>query len=135
MQLLDFLDGDFDGLINAALQRRGARAGGDRLHAFAEDGLRQNGGGGGAVARDVRRLGSDLAHHLRAHVLQGILQFDFLCNRHAVLGDDRRAELLSITALRPLGPRVILTASARAFTPRRIAWREFSPVTIVFAIA
>src|SRR5712671_6659413 len=41
----------------------------------------------------------------------------------------------SITALRPLGPRVILTASARAFTPRRIAWREFSPVTICFAIS
>src|SRR5579859_2086412 len=40
----------------------------------------------------------------------------------------------SITALRPLGPRVILTASASAFTPRRIAWREFSPVTICFAI-
>src|ERR1700730_786962 len=40
----------------------------------------------------------------------------------------------SITALRPFGPRVIFTASARAFTPRRIAWREFSPVTICFAI-
>src|SRR5713226_1314702 len=40
----------------------------------------------------------------------------------------------SITALRPLGPRVIFTASARAFTPRKIAWREFSPVTICFAI-
>src|ERR1700742_1974064 len=40
----------------------------------------------------------------------------------------------SITALRPLGPSVIFTASARAFTPRRIAWREFSPVTICFAI-
>src|SRR6267378_2619405 len=40
----------------------------------------------------------------------------------------------SITALRPLGPSVIFTASARAFTPRKIAWREFSPVTICFAI-
>src|SRR5215472_17320587 len=40
----------------------------------------------------------------------------------------------SSTALRPLGPRVIFTASARAFTPRKIAWREFSPVTICFAI-
>src|SRR5262250_1159282 len=41
----------------------------------------------------------------------------------------------SITALRPFGPRVIFTASARAFTPRRIDWREFSPVTICFAIS
>src|SRR5215467_11504597 len=41
----------------------------------------------------------------------------------------------SITALRPFGPRVIFTASARAFTPRKIDWREFSPVTICFAIS
>src|SRR6267154_1309666 len=41
----------------------------------------------------------------------------------------------SITAFRPLGPSVIFTASARALTPRRIDWREFSPVTICFAIS
>jgi hypothetical protein len=29
---------------------------------------------------------------------------------------------------------VIFTASARMLTPRRIAWREFSPVTICFAM-
>src|SRR5580692_9785103 len=40
----------------------------------------------------------------------------------------------SITALRRLGPSVILTASASGLTPRRIAWREFSPVTICFAM-
>ncbi|MND00322.1 hypothetical protein D3C83_188860 [compost metagenome] len=34
---------------------------------------------------------------------------------------------LSMTTLRPLGPSVTLTASARLFTPRRIAWRESSP--------
>src|SRR6266576_3503432 len=39
------------------------------------------------------------------------------------------------TVTPPLGPRVIFTASARAFTPRKIAWREFSPVTICFAIS
>ncbi len=36
----------------------------------------------------------------------------------------------SITALRPFGPSVIFTASARTLTPRKIACREFSPVTI-----
>src|SRR5271165_3646478 len=41
----------------------------------------------------------------------------------------------SITAFRPLGPRVIFTASASTLTPRRIAWREFSPVTICFAMS
>src|SRR6185437_15379622 len=40
----------------------------------------------------------------------------------------------SITTLRPLGPRVILTASASTLTPRRIACRELSPCTIRFAI-
>src|SRR5580704_8553100 len=40
----------------------------------------------------------------------------------------------SITALRPFGPSVILTASARMLTPRKIACRELAPVTICFAI-
>src|SRR5690606_17741647 len=34
---------------------------------------------------------------------------------------------LSITTLRPLGPRVTLTASARMFTPLTIFWRAESP--------
>src|SRR5215831_279424 len=41
---------------------------------------------------------------------------------------------LLITTLRPLGPSVTFTASARTFTPRRIAWRDSSPCTITFAI-
>src|SRR6266568_164642 len=41
---------------------------------------------------------------------------------------------LSRTTLRPLGPRVTLTASARRLTPRRIACRESSPYVICFAI-
>src|SRR5712692_5002932 len=40
----------------------------------------------------------------------------------------------SITTLRPLGPRVTFTASARILTPRRIACRDCSPCTICFAI-
>src|SRR5579864_4864974 len=40
----------------------------------------------------------------------------------------------SITAFRPLGPSVIFTASASALTPRRIDWRDASPVTICFGI-
>ena len=41
---------------------------------------------------------------------------------------------LSRTTLRPLGPSVTLTASARRFTPRRIACRDSSPYVICFAI-
>ena len=58
------------------------------------DGLGQNGRGGGAVAGHVGGLGGDFAHHLRAHVLERILQLDFLGHGHAVLGDGGRAELL-----------------------------------------
>src|SRR4029077_18437501 len=45
-----------------------------------------------AVARDVRGLGGDFLHHLRAHVLEFVLQLDFLGDGHAVLGHGRRAE-------------------------------------------
>ncbi len=50
-----------------------------------------------------RRLGSDFANHLRAHVLERVAQFDFLGNGHAVLGDDRRAELLFDHRIAALG--------------------------------
>src|SRR5918994_1247122 len=41
---------------------------------------------------------------------------------------------LSRTTLRPLGPSVTFTASARRLTPRRIACRDSSPYVICFAI-
>ena len=83
-----------DGLLDAALDVHRVRAGDDVLRAFAVDRLGQHGGGGGAVAGGVRRLARDLADHLRAHVLERILEVDFLRHRHAVLGDGRRSELL-----------------------------------------
>ena len=56
------------------------------------DRLREHGGGGGAVTGHVGGLGRDFLHHLRAHVLELVLQLDFLRDRHAVLGDGRGAE-------------------------------------------
>src|SRR4030095_1666541 len=41
---------------------------------------------------------------------------------------------LSRTTFRPLGPSVTFTASASRFTPRRIAWRDWSPYVICLAI-
>ena len=41
---------------------------------------------------------------------------------------------LSRTTLRPRGPSVTLTASARRLTPRRMAWRASSPYVICFDI-
>src|SRR5690606_6446865 len=74
--------------------------------AFLDDGLGQDGGGGGAVARLVVRLGGDFADHLGAHVLEGVFQLDFLGHRDAVLGRARGAERLldhDVAALRPQG--------------------------------
>src|SRR6266436_384375 len=104
MELLDFLDRGFHGAFDASLERGRARAGRYRLHAFAEDGLGQHGRRRGAVTCDVGGLGGDLAHHLRSHVLERILQLDFLRYGHAILGDDRRAELLFDYRVPALGP-------------------------------
>ena len=92
--LLELLDDRGDGLVDAALDGHRVRAGGDVLEAFAEDRLREHGGGRGAVAGDVRRLGRDFLHHLRAHVLERIGELDLLGDGDAVLGDGRGAELL-----------------------------------------
>ena len=83
-----------NGFLDAALQRRRVCAGRNRLHAFAEDRLRQNRRRRRAVAGNVRGLRCNLAHQLRAHVLQRILQIDLFGHRHAVLGDGGRAKLL-----------------------------------------
>ncbi len=102
--LADLLDGGCHGPLDAALKPGGARSRRDGPNAFAEDGLRQHGRSGGAVASDVGGLGSDFAHHLRSHVLQRIPQFDLLGDRHTVFGNDRRAKLLfdhGIAAFRP----------------------------------
>jgi hypothetical protein len=103
VQLLDFFDRHFHGLVDAALQCRRARAGRDRLHAFAEDGLRQHGCRRRAVAGHIAGLGRHFAYHLRAHVLQRIAQFDFLRYRYAVLGNDGGAELLLNHRIAALG--------------------------------
>ena len=92
--LLEVLDDLLDRRVDAALEIHRVHAGGNRLGAFAHDGLRQNGGGGGAVAGLVVGLGGDFAHHLRAHIFELVGQFDFLGDGDAVLGDARRAEAL-----------------------------------------
>src|SRR5205085_4325451 len=63
----------------------------DVFHPFAHDRLREHSGRGGAVAGDVRGLGRDFLDHLRAHVLELVLELDLLCDRNAILGDGRRS--------------------------------------------
>src|SRR3954467_4870749 len=90
--LLQLLDERRDGLVDAALQVHRVHARGHVLHAFPDDGLRQYGRGGGAVTGDVAGLGSDFLDHLRAHVLELVLELDLLGDRDTVLGDRRAAE-------------------------------------------
>src|SRR6185437_2631338 len=83
-----------DGLVDTALQVHGIGAGGYVLETFTDDGLSQYGSGRGAVTGDIGRLGSDLFHHLRAHVLDGIFQLDLIGYGNTVLGDGGSAEFL-----------------------------------------
>src|SRR5207247_9921471 len=85
--LLEILDDGVDRDVDAALEVHRVHAGGNRLGAFAHDRLRQHGGSGGAVAGGVVGLGGDFAQHLRAHVLELVLELDFLGDGDAVLGD------------------------------------------------
>src|SRR6266700_757764 len=85
-------DHGFHRQIDTALQVHRVHAGGNRLGAFANDRGREHGRGGGAVAGRIRGLGGNFAHHLRAHVLELVVELDLLGDGDAVLGDAGRAE-------------------------------------------
>ena len=57
--LLDLLDGDGDGVVDAALEGHRIETGGHGLESFLDDAVGEDGGGGGAVAGDVVGLGGD----------------------------------------------------------------------------
>ena len=90
--LLELLDRGGDRLVDAALQVHRVHARGHVLHALGHDRLREHGRGGGAVAGDIGSLGGDFLHQLRAHVLELVLELDFLRDRDTVLGDGGGAE-------------------------------------------
>jgi len=100
---LDRIDGDLDGLLHALAHDHGVRAGGDVLESLVDDGLSKQGGGGGAVAGDIVRLGGDFADELGAHVLECVLKLDVLGNGHAVVRDERSAVLLAEHNIAALG--------------------------------
>ena len=89
---LELGDDGLDGEIDAALNLRGIRAGGNVAHALGEDSLGIDGGGGGTVAGNAAGFGSDFLDHLRAHVFVRVFELDFLGDGDAVFGDGRRAE-------------------------------------------
>ena len=89
---LQLIDDGVDGEIDAALEIHRVGPGGNRLGAFLDDRLGENGGGGGPVTGEVGGLGSDLAHHLGAHVLELVLELDLLGDGDAILGDTGSSE-------------------------------------------
>src|ERR1051326_8782191 len=75
----------------ASLEIHRVHGGCNRLGAFPDDGVGKHGCRRRAVAGLVRRLRGDLADHLGAHVLELVLELDFLGDGDAVLGNARRA--------------------------------------------
>src|SRR5947209_1924974 len=71
-QRLHLADGLLDRRFDAALDEQRVAARGHVPEALTDDGLRQNGRGGGAVAGDVVRLGRDFLDELRGHVLDRV---------------------------------------------------------------
>ena len=79
-------------LFNTTFQIHRVHAGGNRFMAFADNCLRQNRGGCGAVTGDIIGARSHFADHLRAHVFKLIFQLDFFGNRYTVFGGARCAK-------------------------------------------
>ena len=86
-RLLEGLGHLLDAGVDAALEVHRVVTRLDEAQTFAEEGLGEHGGGGGAVAGFVARLARDLAHHLGAEVLELVLDLDLLGDGDAVLGD------------------------------------------------
>src|SRR5215217_1953994 len=64
------------------------------LEALADDDLGQNCRRGRPVTRDIVGLGRDFLDELRALVLEDVLELDLARDRHTIIGDRRRPELL-----------------------------------------
>ena len=92
--LLEVGDDGLDRLHHAALQVHRVHARRNRPGAFAHDRLRQDRRRGGAITGLVIGLLGDFAHHLRAHILELVGEFDLFRHRHAILGRARCAEAL-----------------------------------------
>ena len=99
---LEVLDDRVDRRLDAPLETHRVRAGGDVLQALADDRLSEHRRRRRAVAGDVVRRRRDLAHELRALVLEDVLDLDLASDRDAVIRDRGRAELLVEHDVAPL---------------------------------
>src|SRR5712664_110285 len=102
-ELLELFRGRNDRLVDAALQIHRIRTRSHRFQALADDGLREHGGGGGAVTGFIGSIRRHFPHHLRAHVLELVFEFDLLGDRDTVLRDGRGAIALVEHCVAALG--------------------------------
>ena len=88
---LDGFDCCIGGLSHALAQDDGICTCCQVLHTFVDHGLCQNSCGRGAVTCDIVGLGGNFLYELCAHVLERILEFNFLCNGNTIICDRRSA--------------------------------------------
>ncbi len=86
------LDGPVGGLLQPAHQFDRVGAFGKRRQPALDQRVGKHGRRRRAVAGNRVGLHGDLAHHLRAHVLERARQLDLLGNADAIAGNDRRAD-------------------------------------------
>ena len=91
------------GLVHAPLEVHGIGTSGHIAEASADHRLGEDRCCSGTVSGHVSGLRGDLLDHLGTHILNGVLQFDFLGDRDAVLGDSRCTELLVDNHVAALG--------------------------------
>jgi hypothetical protein len=86
------------------LQNHGVGTGGNVLDAFPDDGLGQQGGGGGAVSGHIVGLGGNFLNQLGTQVFKWVFQFNFPGDGDTVIGDHGGAELLVQHYVSTFGP-------------------------------
>ena len=88
---LQFLDNCSNCKVDTALQIHRVHAGRFGLGAFTDYRLGEHCRRRRAISGNIAGSRCDLAQHLRTHILELVLKFDFLGDRYAVLGDAWRA--------------------------------------------
>ena len=91
---LELFHGGAGGGFHATFNGHRVGAGGHVLHAIVNHGLGKNGSGGGAVTSDIVSLCGDFLDELCAHILERVLDLDFLGDSHTIIGDSGRAKFL-----------------------------------------
>ena len=122
-----------DGGLDAALQRHRVGAGGHVAQAFLDHGLGEDRGRGGAVTGHVVGLLGDFLDQLGPDLLLGSSSSISLAMETPSLVIVGAPHFFSRTTLRPLGPRVILTALASWSIPRSRARRASSSNVMILA--